>query len=64
MDKYDIGRYRLFTKCITSSPSWPRTALDRVPRHPAITWRWAELMPPFADTGAALPSKGYKKKLE
>jgi hypothetical protein len=41
--------------------SWPRTALDRVPRHPATLCRWAELMAPFADPGAALPNKSYKK---
>jgi hypothetical protein len=60
-DKGDIGRYRLFTPFISSLPSWPRTALDRVPRHPATPRRWAELMPPFAGPRAALPNKSYKK---
>jgi hypothetical protein len=52
-----IGRCRIFTAFISSLPSWPRTALDRVPRHPATPRRWAELMSPFADPGAALPTK-------
>jgi hypothetical protein len=56
-----IGRYRLFTTFISSLPSWPRTAQDRVPHHPATPRRWAELMPPFADPGAALPNKSYTK---
>jgi hypothetical protein len=60
-DKGDIGRYRLFTASISSLPSWPRTALDRVPRHPATPRRWAELMPPFANPGAALPNSSYTK---
>jgi hypothetical protein len=56
-----IGQYCIFTTFISSLPSWPRTALDRVPRHPSTPRRWAELMPPFADPGAALPNKSYTK---
>jgi hypothetical protein len=35
---------RLFTNFISSLPSWPRTALDRVPRHPATP-----VQPPHGD---------------
>jgi hypothetical protein len=49
-------------------PVWLRLFCYFVPcratcraRHPATPRRWAELMPPFADTGAALPNKSYTK---
>jgi hypothetical protein len=54
--KSDIGRYRLLAKL-----TWLRTALDRMPRHPATPRRLAELLPPFADPEASLPNKSYTK---
>jgi hypothetical protein len=39
---------------------WAQGAPEQIDK-PAHPRQWAELMPPFADPGAALPNKSYTK---